>query len=51
MSLGIPAITIDSGGQGGRAHARDEWIDVEKTSSLRGLQMALLLIASIAGAR
>jgi acetylornithine deacetylase/succinyl-diaminopimelate desuccinylase-like protein len=51
MSLGIPAVTIDSGGRGGRAHALDEWIDVDKAASVRGLQIALLLIASLAGAR
>jgi tripeptide aminopeptidase len=48
ISLGIPAITIDSGGRGGRAHALDEWIDVEKTSSLRGIQSALLLLLTLA---
>ena len=36
ISLGIPAITIDSGGSGRREHALDEWIDVEKTASLKG---------------
>jgi tripeptide aminopeptidase len=51
ISLGIPAITIDSGGRGGRAHALDEWIDVEKTSSVRGMQSALALIVTLAGAR
>jgi acetylornithine deacetylase/succinyl-diaminopimelate desuccinylase-like protein len=51
MSLGIPAITIDSGGRGGRAHALDEWIDVDKAVSLRGLRIALLLIASLGGAQ
>jgi acetylornithine deacetylase/succinyl-diaminopimelate desuccinylase-like protein len=49
ISLGIPAITIDSGGRGGRAHALDEWIDVEKTSSLRGIQSALILLLTLAG--
>jgi di/tripeptidase len=49
ISLGIPAITIDSGGTGGRAHALDEWIDVEKTASLRGMQIALALILALAG--
>ena len=49
ISLGIPAITIDSGGRGGRAHALDEWIDVEKTSSLRGIQSAFLLLLTLAG--
>lgn len=49
ISLRIPAITIDSGGRGGRAHALDEWIDVEKTSSLRGIQAALLTLLALAG--
>jgi acetylornithine deacetylase/succinyl-diaminopimelate desuccinylase-like protein len=48
ISLGIPAITIDSGGSGGEAHAPAEWIDVEKAASLRGMQIALVLLVSIA---
>jgi acetylornithine deacetylase/succinyl-diaminopimelate desuccinylase-like protein len=50
ISLGIPAITIDSGGQGARAHALDEWIDVEKSASLGGVRRALLIVATLAGA-
>ena len=49
MSLGIPAITIDAGGTGGRAHALDEWVDVEKTAVIRGLRSALALILALAG--
>jgi acetylornithine deacetylase/succinyl-diaminopimelate desuccinylase-like protein len=49
ISLGIPAITIDSGGRGGRAHALDEWIDVEKASSLRGIESAMTLLLALAG--
>jgi di/tripeptidase len=49
ISLGIPAITIDSGGRGGRAHALDEWIDVEKTSSVRGIEVAMTLLLALAG--
>jgi len=49
ISLGIPAITIDSGGRGGRAHALDEWIDVEKASSLQGIRSALTLLLALAG--
>ena len=49
ISLKIPAITIDSGGRGGRAHALDEWIDVEKTSSVRGIEAALLMLLTLAG--
>jgi acetylornithine deacetylase/succinyl-diaminopimelate desuccinylase-like protein len=49
ISLGIPAITIDSGGRGGRAHALDEWIDVEKATSLQGIRSALMLLLMLAG--
>jgi len=49
ISLGIPAITIDSGGRGGREHALDEWIDVEKTASLRGITVALTTLLTLAG--
>jgi di/tripeptidase len=48
ISRGIPAITIDSGGRGGRAHALDEWIDVEKSSSLKGIETAMTLILTLA---
>ncbi len=49
MSLGIPAITIGAGGKAGRAHALDEWIDVEKTSSLKGMQVGLAALLAVAG--
>jgi tripeptide aminopeptidase len=49
MSLGIPAVTIGSGGTGGRAHAPDEWIDVAKPESVRGLTAGLLALVSAAG--
>jgi len=49
ISIGIPAITVDSGGRGGRAHALDEWIDVEKSSSLPGIRSALILLLTSAG--
>ena len=49
MSLKIPAITIDSGGQGGRAHALDEWIDVEKSASVKGIQVVLTTLVALAG--
>jgi len=51
ISLGIPAITIESGGDGGRAHSTDEWIDVEKRASLRGIDAAAVLMLTIAGVR
>ena len=49
MSLGIPAITLESGGTGSRNHTLDEWIDVEKTSSVRGIQVAMGVLLSLAG--
>jgi len=49
MSLGIPAITIESGGNGGREHAPDEWIDVAAPASVRGEKAALLILLAIAG--
>jgi tripeptide aminopeptidase len=49
MSLGIPAITLDSGGRGGRAHALDEWIDVEKGPSVAGVRNILAILVSAAG--
>lgn len=49
MSLGIPAVTIGSGGKAGRAHALDEWIDVEKAESLKGMQVGLAALLAVAG--
>lgn len=49
ISLGIPAITLDAGGASDRNHALDEWIDLEKTSSLRGMQMMLATLLTLAG--
>ncbi len=49
MSLGIPAVTIGSGGTAGRAHALDEWIDVEKDASVKGMQVGLAALLGVAG--
>ena len=49
MSLGIPAITLESGGTGGRNHTLDEWIDVEKTASVRGINTAMGILLALAG--
>jgi acetylornithine deacetylase/succinyl-diaminopimelate desuccinylase-like protein len=51
MSMGIPAITIGSGGKGGRAHSLDEWIDVEKGASVQGMSVGLGILLGAAGAR
>ncbi len=49
ISLGIPAVTIGSGGGGGRAHALDEWIDVAKPESVRGMSVGLAALLAMAG--
>ena len=49
QTLGIPAIRLGSGGDGGRAHSLDEWIDVEIEESLRGLNAGLATILGTVG--
>jgi tripeptide aminopeptidase len=49
MSLGIPAVTIGRGGPGGRAHAPDEWVDVEPAANVKNVQVALATILAVAG--
>jgi len=49
ISLGVPAITLDSGGTGGRAHALDEWINVEKGNSVRGVNLVMLTLLALSG--
>jgi acetylornithine deacetylase/succinyl-diaminopimelate desuccinylase-like protein len=49
MSMRIPSITVDSGGIGGRVHTLDEWIDVEKNSSVKGIQLLLTTVVALAG--
>ena len=49
MSMGIPAIRIGSGGSGGREHSPEEWIDVERTASLRGMEAGLATLLAVAG--
>jgi tripeptide aminopeptidase len=49
ISLGIPAVTIDRGGMGGRSHSLDEWVDVEKPGTVKGIQVVLTTILAISG--
>jgi len=49
ISLGIPAVTIGSGGTAGRAHSLDEWIDVAKPESVRGMSVGLAALLATAG--
>lgn len=48
MSLGIPAVTIGRG-PGGRAHAPDEWTDVEVESAVQSVQVAMTIVLAVAG--
>lgn len=48
MSFGIPSITIGTGGGGGRAHALDEYLNVEREAFVRGLDAGLQIIIAAA---
>ena len=47
ISMGIPAVTLDGGGMGGRAHSLDEWF-INRNGPL-GIQHALLTLLAQAG--
>ncbi len=49
IGLGIPAITIGSGGSGQKAHALDESVDVSKDLNLPGLKRALAVAVAVVG--
>src|SRR5256885_6618925 len=47
MSLGIPAVTIGGGGEGGNWHSRNEWY--KPTDAWMGPQNALLTVLMLVG--
>ena len=47
MSLGIPAVTIGGGGEGGNWHSRNEWY--KNTDAWMGPQNALLTVLMLSG--
>jgi tripeptide aminopeptidase len=47
MSLGIPAVTIAGGGEGGNQHSRNEWY--KPTDAYFGPQNALLTVLMLVG--
>jgi tripeptide aminopeptidase len=49
ISLGVPAVTIDRGGLGGRSHSLDEWVDVSRQETVEGIRVVLTTILAIAG--
>ena len=50
ISMRLPAVTIGRG-RGGRSHSLDEWVDVEKKSSVQAVQVALAVVLAAAGGR
>ena len=49
MNMGIPAVTIGRGGVSDRAHAPDEWTDVERKGSVEAVKVAMTIILAVAG--
>ncbi|MFZ0878715.1 MAG: hypothetical protein WA002_04425, partial [Candidatus Acidiferrales bacterium] len=48
LSLGIPAIAIGGGGQGGGSHSLDEWYDsTDRLLGLKRLLLTTLLVARL----
>jgi tripeptide aminopeptidase len=50
ISLGVPAVTIGAGGEGGRAHSTAEWVDLAKPEHVRGMAVGLSALIAMAGA-
>ncbi|WP_017669218.1 M20/M25/M40 family metallo-hydrolase [Sandarakinorhabdus sp. AAP62] len=48
ISLGIPAVTLSAGGGGFRAHALDEYINVERGAFVKGLTTAFDIVVEAA---
>ena len=48
ISLGIPAITLGAGGGGFRAHALDEYVNVEKGAFVKGLTAGFDIVVEAA---
>jgi tripeptide aminopeptidase len=51
ISLGIPAITLGAGGGGFRAHALDEYVNVERSAFVKGLTTAFDIVVAAANIR
>jgi tripeptide aminopeptidase len=52
ISLGIPAFSMASSSpnRGGRAHALDEWVDVDRATSISDFELGAAVILSVANA-
>lgn len=51
ISLGIPALRLNSGGSSGQSHALEEWTDVEKAASLKGIRALMVTMLTLSGFR
>jgi acetylornithine deacetylase/succinyl-diaminopimelate desuccinylase-like protein len=49
ISLGVPAITLSAGAGGFRAHAVDEYVNIERGAFTRGLTAAFDIVVEAAG--
>jgi acetylornithine deacetylase/succinyl-diaminopimelate desuccinylase-like protein len=49
MSLGIPSVTMSGNAIGGRAHAPDEWIQVDKAENVKLKRILLAALLALAG--
>jgi tripeptide aminopeptidase len=48
ISLGIPAITLGAGGGGFRAHALDEYVNIERVAFVKGITTAFDIVVQAA---
>jgi acetylornithine deacetylase/succinyl-diaminopimelate desuccinylase-like protein len=48
ISLGIPAITLGAGGGGFRAHALDEYVNIERAAFVKGITTAFDIVVQAA---
>jgi acetylornithine deacetylase/succinyl-diaminopimelate desuccinylase-like protein len=51
ISMGLPALTIGTVRKQDRAHSLDEWVDVDKTSTVETVQIAMTTILAVSGGR
>lgn len=51
ISRGVPALTLARSASGGRAHAPDEWLGIEKAANVKVRAAALATVLAAAGVR
>jgi acetylornithine deacetylase/succinyl-diaminopimelate desuccinylase-like protein len=51
ISMGIPAVTIGTVRRQDRAHSLDEWVDVDRESTVETARMTLATILAVSGGR